>query len=323
MQVRAAEIKSGAFIVLAVIVLTVLLFAVGNLRERLRPKSTYYAYLPDAKFLKAHDAVTYGGIRVGEIQSVEVAFDPKHFGNVKVVITIGPEIEVREDSILVLKQDGMLGAKYLEISPGTQGAPLARPGSELRAQVIPAITDLSAAIKEPLEKIDKLLEGLNRILNSPENQKYISDILVNIKDLVVNLKEDLRRITDMVLRTGDSARALIDNMDRTVDELRPEIRSVLRSLEDLTTRLKGTVDNMNTLLRDADALLTQNSRNIYETIRALRDTAYHLEQAAKRIRANPSLVLFGGKESPEERKRRDETDLWLKGRTRRYDKEEK
>ena len=66
----------------------------------------------------------------------------------------------------------------------------------------------------------------------------------------------------------------------------------------------------------------QNNANFYETLRSLRDTTHHLELAAKRIRANPSLLLFGSPETPEELKRADETDLRLKGRARRYDKED-
>lgn len=46
-----------------------------------------------------------------------------------------------------------------------------------------------------------------------------------------------------------------------------------------------------------------------------------MEQASKRIRANPAILLFGAEETPEERRRADETELRLRGRARRYDKE--
>ena len=35
-----------------------------------------------------------------------------------------------------------------------------------------------------------------------------------------------------------------------------------------------------------------------------------------------SIVLFGGQETPEELRKADETELRLKGRARRYDKED-
>ncbi|MBI2901322.1 MAG: MCE family protein, partial [Planctomycetes bacterium] len=281
MEVRATEIKSGAFIVLAVGVFAVLLFAVGDIRERIRAKATYYAYLPDAKFLKTTDAVTYGGIRVGEISRIEVS--PERFGHVKVTITIQPEIEVREDSKLVLKQDGMLGAKYLEIMPGTPEAKRARPGTELNAEVIPAITDLSAAIRDPLLKIDQLLAGLNKVLNSPENQRNLSEILGQFREMLTNLKEDLHRLAESAVKTSDEARNLLHDVDQTLNELKPSVQRILDRVDELTAKLSATADTLNALLRDADALVAQNSRNVYETIRALRDTAYQLEMASKRI----------------------------------------
>lgn len=320
MEVRAAEIKSGAFIVLAIGVLTVLLFAVGNLKERFTPKQHFYAYLPDAKFLKPHDAVTFAGIRVGEIDRVEVSNE--RFGQVKVWITVDPAVEVREDSVLILKQDGMLGAKYLEISPGGSDSPRALAGHELKAEVIPAITDLSATIKEPLEKIDKLLEGLNRILNDPQNQKNIADILVETKELLHALQDEVHRVGDTVAATGKSTQDVMAEIEATIQDLRPEVQSILRNVDELVTRLNESADELTKLIKDADGVLLQNNRNIYETIRAVRDTAYHMEIAAKKIRANPSALLFGGgEETAEERKRKDEADLRLKGRSRRYDKE--
>jgi hypothetical protein len=90
----------------------------------------------------------------------------------------------------------------------------------------------------------------------------------------------------------------------------------------VTARLSKTADNLDQLLKDSDGLIVQNNRNLYETIRGLRDMTHHLELAAKRIRANPSIVLFGAQETPEELRKADETELRLKGRARRYDKED-
>ncbi len=319
MAVRASEIKSGVFVVLAVGVLIVLIFAVGNLKERLQPKAEYHAFLSDAKFLKAHDAVTYGGIRVGQIERVEVAAG--RLGTVKVVIRIDPNIDVKEDSILTLKQDGMLGQKYLEVSAGTEGKPRARSGSELKAEIVPTITDLSATIKGPLTKIDELLDNLNKVLGSSENQNNVAQILADIRGLIAAAKDDLHKTSEMAVRTGEKAQTLLEDVDGMVQEMRPSVATILNNVDDLVVRLTETAERLNQLTRDADTVVLQNSKNVYETIRALRDTAYHMEQAAKRIRANPSVVLFGGSETPEERARRDEAQLRLHGRTRRYDKE--
>jgi hypothetical protein len=75
MAVKSTELRSGVFVVLAVVALTILIFSVGNFRARLKSTSRYVTYVENAKFLKAHDPVTYGGYKVGEIKVLEVAPD--------------------------------------------------------------------------------------------------------------------------------------------------------------------------------------------------------------------------------------------------------
>src|SRR5437870_2499159 len=113
MAVKGSEVRSGIFVVLAVVVLGILIFSVGNFRQRLQTTSFYSSYLSDAKFIKAHDAVTFGGLQVGQIRAVDVSSE--RFGLVKVTLEVAQDIVVKEDSVLTLKQDGLLGVKYVEI----------------------------------------------------------------------------------------------------------------------------------------------------------------------------------------------------------------
>lgn len=331
MAVKATEVRSGIFVVLALVVLTILVFSVGNFRQRLAATTTYTCHVADAKFIKAHDPVTFGGLRVGEVKRVEVSAD--RFGLVRVTLEVEPGIEVREDSTVVLKQDGMLGAKYMEITPGTPAAKRMPAGTEIRGVVIPAITDLAATIEKPLAKIDRILDHLDAILGKPESQKNIADVLAEAKALLVTMNEQMKRIGDVAAQTGDKAGKVLDEVQATVKDARGPLTSSLKdadelvlkvskALDEMTARLTKTADGLDQLLRDTDGLVLQNSANIYETIRGLRDTAYHMELAAKRVRANPSVLLFGAEETPEERRRADETELRLKGRARRYDKED-
>lgn len=342
MTVKATEVRSGIFVVLALTVLAILVFSVGNFRQRLARTTVYASYVPDAKFLRPHDPVTYGGLRVGEIKSVEVSSE--RFGLVKVTLEVEQGLEVREDSTVVLKQDGMLGTKYMEITPGTPGARRMAAGTEIRGIVPPAITDLAGALERPLAKIDRILEHLDAILGKPESQKNLADALAEAKTLLATMDGQVKRIGDVAAQTGEKAQKVLDDLQTTVKEVRAPLQSTLknadelavklarsvdelavkvsRSLDELTGKLSKTADGLDQLLRDADALVLQNSANIHETIRGLRDTAYHLDLAARRVRADPSILLFGGEETPEERRRTDETELRLKGRARRYDKED-
>lgn len=335
MPVKPSEVRSGVFVLLAVAVLGVLLFSVGKVRARFAAQHAYHSYLSDVKFLKAHDAVTVGGIRVGEIRRVEVSED--RFGHVRVTISVDADVVVREDSILILKQDGMLGPKYIEISAGTPGGKPAKPGSELKSLVPPAITDLTAAIQNPLGRIDKVLEHLEAILGKPENQKNLGDILAETRNLLAGMNEQIRKLGEGVAKMTDQANAVVGEVQTTVRANREVLNATLKEVHASVKHVEPLLDNLTALsqklitasesldqlLRDADGVVLQNNKNIFESIRAMRDTAYHMEAAAKRIRANPAILLFGADESEDDPVRADETQIRLKGRARRYDKEGK
>lgn len=338
MAVKSTEIRSGIFVVLAVAALTVLVFSVGNFRARLKGSTRFVTYVRDAKFLKIHDPVTYSGYSVGEIKRLEVS--PDHHGMVKITFDVDEEVEVKQDAVVNVKQDGILGPKYLELSPGSTGAKRAVSGSVLPGVVPTAFVELGPSFEAPLAKLDLLLENLNLLVGDAEFRKNIHAMLTEARSLLSGLNEQIQKfgtvasksqeVLGEVQETVKSAREPLAKTLRDADELSVHLtkdadvmtEKIAKTLDEVTARLSKSAENLDQLLRDSDGLILQNNKNLFETIRGLRDTTHHLELAAKRIRANPSVVLFGTPETPEELRKADETDLRLKGRARRYDKED-
>jgi len=342
MAVKSTELRSGIFVILAVVALTILIFSVGNFRARLQSAVRYTTYVPDVKFLKAHDAVTYGGFKVGDIKAIEVSSE-RH-GLVKITLEVDPETPVMDDSVITVKQDGILGPKYLEISPGRPGGRRATTGATLPGVVPTAFVELGPSFEGPLQRLDKLIENLNLILGDVEFRKNLSGLLTDSRALLASLNDQVTKMGETVAKTGNKTNETLNELQETVKAAREPLVKTLKdtddlalhltkdadlmtdkvskTLDELADRLTRTTDAMEQLLKDSDTLVVQNNANFYETLRGLRDTTHHLSLAAKRIRANPSLLLFGSPETPEELKRADETDLRLKGRARRYDKED-
>ena len=335
MSVKSSELRSGIFVVMAIVALTILVFSVGNFRARLKSATRYATYVSNAKFLKAHDPVTYGGFKVGEIKKLEVA--PERHGMVKITITVDDEIPVREDAVIMVKQDGILGPKYLDLLPGSPDAKRAPPDSILPGVVPTAFVELGPAFEGPLAKLTDLLDNLNKLLGDAEFRKNLNGLLTESRALLANLNTELQKLsskTDTVLtevnETVKSAREPLTKALKNADELTVHLtrdadlmtEKLAKTLDELTARLSKTADNLDQLLKDSDALIVQNNANLFETVRGLRDMTHHLERASKRIRADPSILLFGASETPEELRRADETELRLKGRARRYDKED-
>jgi phospholipid/cholesterol/gamma-HCH transport system substrate-binding protein len=116
---RALEIGTGLFVLLgfaALLFLTTQLPANG-----LKLVSSKSGYSVNASFenigdLKTGSPVTMAGVRVGVVQAIRI--DPKDY---KAVVTMRLEQqfdEIPDDSFWSIQTQGLLGGKYVGISPG-------------------------------------------------------------------------------------------------------------------------------------------------------------------------------------------------------------
>ncbi len=89
-------------------------------------------YTVEARFgsvagLKTGASVNIAGVEVGKV--VQIVLDPDSYDAV-VKLEIAPQIELQEDSIASIRTAGMIGDRYVSISPG--GSPiLLEDGGEL------------------------------------------------------------------------------------------------------------------------------------------------------------------------------------------------
>jgi phospholipid/cholesterol/gamma-HCH transport system substrate-binding protein len=116
---RALEIGTGLFVLLgfaALLFLTTQLPANG-----LKLVSSKAGYTVNARFenigdLKTGSPVTMAGVRVGVVQSIRI--DPKDYKAV-VTMRLDPQFnEIPDDSFWSIQTQGLLGGKYVGISPG-------------------------------------------------------------------------------------------------------------------------------------------------------------------------------------------------------------
>ena len=116
---RTLEIGTGLFVLLgfaALLFLTTQLPASG-----LKFGGAKLGYHVTAEFdnigdLKVGSPVTISGVRIGEVSGIR--FDPKDFKAV-VSLRIDPQYnQIPEDSFATIQTQGLLGGKYIGISPG-------------------------------------------------------------------------------------------------------------------------------------------------------------------------------------------------------------
>lgn len=162
------------------------------------------------------------GIKVGKVKSI--TFDPAmkdSEGNevkLKIIITVSKKAwkTVKEDSKFFINLAGVIGEKFIEISPGTSSLPEMKPGIIIRGEDPPRVDQLisqsyglagkiielveknEGSVVDGIEKINRLVTNVNRLLvtvnKSTKNKKVakLFDDITQITGDIASVSGNLR-----------------------------------------------------------------------------------------------------------------------------------
>lgn len=111
-----AETFVGTFIILALGLFTWMSFQLGSVRLNLARYTTYTVAFKDVANLLSKADIKISGVKVGWVESVFL--DPEDM-RVKVTVKVLKDYKLYKDASAFVRQEGLLGVKYLEMIPGT------------------------------------------------------------------------------------------------------------------------------------------------------------------------------------------------------------
>ena len=131
MDKSKTELKVGIFIFLGIVVLTVFIFKIGNLKN-------YGARYPirfvfgNVSGVKPGSPVRFAGVDVGEVNQVKILKDDQNKRTqIEVIARVKKSLLIPEDSQVYVSTLGLLGEKYIEIIPPSKAGSFLKPGETL------------------------------------------------------------------------------------------------------------------------------------------------------------------------------------------------
>ena len=172
----------GAFVLVlgAVLIAGVLWLASGGAFQK---KYDLYLAIEDESVagLNLNAPVKYNGVNVGKVQQIRL--DPGNPGRVNLLFAIERDTPIKEDTVAVLKTQGLTGIAYVELSGGAPGAPQLRAAAGSDYPEIRTKPSLSARLENVLTnvlaKLDSTSNNINAIL-SDENRAAFKNVLADI-----------------------------------------------------------------------------------------------------------------------------------------------
>lgn len=135
------EAVVGVFVLIGLLSLGYLSVRLGKVQVFGADQYVVYAEFAQAGGVKAGSDVEIAGVAVGSVKSVSLGEDYM----AKVALSIDSRVRIQQDSIASVKTKGLIGEKYIQISPGGSEETVP-PGGTIR-ETEPAV-DLEGLISQ-------------------------------------------------------------------------------------------------------------------------------------------------------------------------------
>jgi len=191
MSYSSAEVKSGIFVTLSLALLIVLTFIVGRfVGGTTNQWQIQFGYISG---LESNAPVYFAGHEVGKVERVEVLKgDSKP---ILVTVKVSDVVQLREDSEAFVDTLGMMGEKFIELSPGSNPTPFLKEGTVIQGHDPIPMHQMVEKLNLLADRMDEMTQSLNPMV------KRLDGILVdqeeNLAKTIANFHETSQNIRDM------------------------------------------------------------------------------------------------------------------------------
>ena len=254
------ETKVGIFIVVAVCIFVYMTFYLGVFRVNLNQYNTYDVFFDDLSGLVKKSDVKIAGVKVGWVDDIQLVNDGI---KAKAILKIAKKYVLHEDSYAEVRQEGLLGTKYLEIYPGTSvrgdlpsGSTLTKEG---RSAV--AVEDILHRVQKIADNVESVTDSLKFAMGGPEKAQKIGDIVENISLLT----QKLAQFSESLARNSDNVDGMLKDFSefshKLDKEVLPSFQKSIESISDIFDKdfrkvadsISQTTESLSSVAKKVDA----------------------------------------------------------------------
>ena len=226
------ETKVGAFILASVAIFAYCTMHLGLFRFASKNYTHYYMSFEDLGGLVKKADVKIAGVKVGWVDDIKLV-DSK----AKIKVVVKKNYKLYEDALGEIRQEGLVGSKYLELSPGSNAYPIAQ--------------EKSTFIRDG-KSIASLESVINRFETIAQNIEEVSSALkesIGKKEQISGLINDISQASSKFNSAMDQVGSLIgkvNNGDGLVGKLinEPDIYNDLKVVSCGFRKAAEVVDNV-------------------------------------------------------------------------------
>jgi phospholipid/cholesterol/gamma-HCH transport system substrate-binding protein len=253
--------------------------------------------------LNLNAPVKYNGVDVGKVRDIRLA--PNNAEQVRLIFAIERGTPIKEDTVAVLKTQGLTGIAYVELDGGSLASPPLRatPGEEY--PVIQTKPSLSARLENVLTtvlaKLDSTSDSVNKILSAENLAAFKSTLadLATVAHTIAARKDSIDSGIASAARTFDNSARLTDQLGPVIDRVGRSADAV-RKMGEETARASAsagkTVDSVGV---DVKRFTADTAPDLQRLVGEMSILSASLRRLIDETERNPRSLIFGRKPVPD------------------------
>lgn len=268
-QLMWSKLKVGIVITIALLVLFFTVFFAGGLENLVVPKVEIRANINDVKGLRNGSPVWIAGIEIGSVKNMKLH---EEYGTI-ITMSIRQDLLnfIKKDSKATVQTMGLLGDKYIELSPGSPAAMSITKGDIIEGKSQLEIKDLVDASAGSISKITDFVDKLDKFIGKIEKSEGTVGKLINDPSVYQNLSDSTKRLS-MILKDFDTSNGTL-NMLIKDPSLYNKLMAATAKVEDLTTKISEGEGTLGRLATDPTLYenLNDASQNLSSFIQSINE----------------------------------------------------
>ena len=241
MTAISPEAKVGLLVLIGFIILGYMSVQVGKGGFGMQKGYRIEALFDNVAGLNRDSSVQIAGVEVGRVESIILKN-----GRALVTLRIVPDVKLEKDVRAAIKTHGVLGDKYIDLTPGTSGQGFLAAGN--RINFVEPGTDIDKLLGQLsliATDIKKITGSLSNVVGTGQGEQSLSDIIENTRRLTYNLNEIIVNNQAALHATLENSRDLTGNLNKVVNNNSEKFAKLLDELNKASLEVKQTFASLN------------------------------------------------------------------------------
>ena len=259
------EAKVGLFTVVGVVLFAVCIVFLGRFDIFAAPTMHIAGNFQSVTGLKEGNTVRFSGVKVGKVKSMQVTDK-----GITVAMDIDKDVKIPTDSAFTMESDGILGDKFIQITPGRSTLYL-DDGAFITGDGKSEIDKTMAQATKLMEAATTTLQSMNGIIGDEKTQSALRNALQSTELIAQNTANLTAQMNAMLANNSDNISALTANMV-----------GITRNMESLTNQMDTNMKQFN-----ADGQAGTEMRQIVNNLKTTTDSISKMAGAMEGVVTDP------------------------------------